>query len=144
MSKKPNTENTESAEALSDTYNITVEGKEREIKMTYGLLQKLCGKFTTVGQIQNLDMDFDLQNYMINELLDERDGNGVRLNPGKDYSFALSIEEGEKLTAWVSEHVANFFILRLENQTKSQKQLEKLIGDLVKKAQALENESNPA
>jgi hypothetical protein len=123
---------------LSDTYYIKLDGVDREVKMTYGLLQKLCSKFTTVGQIQNLDTDFDLQNYMINELLDERDGNSTRLNPEKNYAYGLSVDEGEKLTVWISEHVANFFISRLENQTKAQKQLEDLIEKMLEKTKISE------
>lgn len=104
----------------------------REIKMTYGLLQRLASRFSDLGQVENLSLDSNLQNDLINEVLAERDENGHIKNPDKDYSLDLPLSEGEKIMNWISEHIIDFFISRLQAQTEAAKQLQPLVEELKK------------
>lgn len=118
----------------------------REIKMSYGLLQKLASRFNDLGQVENLSLDSNLQNDLINEVLAERDDHGLPKDPGKDYSLELSISEGEKLMNWISEHIIDFFISRLQAQTEAAKQLQPLVEKLqetVAQVQEANNQSKP-
>ena len=118
----------------------------REIKMTYGLLQRLASRFNDLGQVENVSLDANLQNDLINEVLAERDENGARELPDKDYSLELSIQDGEKLMDWISGHIIDFFISRLRAQTKAAKQLQPLVEDLQKtitEVQEANNQSKP-
>lgn len=105
---------------------------DREIKMTYGLLQNLASRFKDLGQVENLSLDSNLQNDLINEVLSERDDNGQKKNPEKDYSLTLSVTDGEALMEWISGHIIDFFISRLQAQTAAAEKLKPLVEELQK------------
>lgn len=115
---------------MEDIYTIKQTG--RQIKMTYGLLQKLASRFNDLGQVENLSLDYNLQNDLINEVLAERDENGQREIPLKDYSLELSLDEGKALMDWISGHIIDFFISQLQAQTKAAEKLQPLVEELQK------------
>lgn len=134
-------------EKISDTFTVHLGDNEKTVKMTYGLLQSICSRFSDFGQIQNLSLDVGMQNAILNEVIDDRNPDGARKNPNKDYSMDLSIEEGEKFSNWIVEHIVHFFILRLESQNKTVEGLKPVLEKIVQSVQEMEmkaNESNPA
>lgn len=116
--------------------------KDREIKMTYGLLQILASRFTDLGQIENLNIDSTLQNEVINEVLAERDEDGQKKNPKKDYSMTLTVSEGETLMEWISGHIIDFFISRLQAQTATAEKLKPLVEELQKTIAEVQEANN--
>lgn len=129
---------------MEDTYNL--EGK-RTIKMTYGLIQNLANYFKNLEQVENMSIDTSLQNILINEVLAERDENGQRTEPLKNYALDLSIAEGEKLMEWIMGHVLDFFISQLRAQTKAVERMKPLMEEMkrtVEEVQKANTASKPA
>lgn len=124
---------------VSDTIKVKLGEDTKEIKMSYGLIQTLCGSFINFDQVGNFNFDMQVQKDLISEVLDDRDENFNRVNPNKNYAYLLDNEEGEKLTRWISDHIANFFISRLEAQTEAQKVLQNLIDNLSNQTKAEES-----
>lgn len=133
---------------ISDTYTVKFEdGEEKELKMSMGLIQLLFARFTTQDQIYNLGLDFVVQRDLINEVVDDRNTNGRRTNPDTDYSLRLSIEEGNKLVEWISEHIIDFFTSKLEAQERAIKKMLPALEEVNKtldKVPTVNKESNPA
>lgn len=150
MAKKTNQSNQIEQTKVSDTFLVKfAEGpqKEKEVKMSLGLVQTLFSRFTNQDQIYNLGLDFNMQKDLINEVVDGRDEKGSRLNPEIDYSMYLSIEEGEKLNEWISEHIIDFFTSKLDAQERAIKKMLPALQEVNKtlgKAQTTVKESNLA
>lgn len=91
---------------LSDVYKIT----ERDIKMSYGLLNVLC---KTVGELDSaalLALDNTLREQVLAELLATRDASGTVTAPFNPFEAPYSIEEVTGLLGWAQEHVYDFFV----------------------------------
>lgn len=134
----------EEAKELSDIYTITIDGQEREIKATYGLLQKVCMRFNNFDQVIHLADDFTVLSDIANEFLAERDEKGRRLDPDRDYTINLDIEEGNKFNDWMVAHIIDFFISRSRALPQTNKQLQRLVDILeeqAKQVQTLAKES---
>lgn len=145
------TKMTEEIKKLEDTIQVTIVennvAKEKIVKMSMGLLQALYSKFTSQDQIYNLGMDAIMQNMLVNEVLDDRDENGNRVSPAKNWAMFLSKEEGEKLNTWISEHIIDFFTSKLESQRKAMEKILPILEEVNKsndKAQKMVKESKPA
>lgn len=151
MAKRVDEKKTETSQKVSDiiTVDMIIDGTStaKTIKMSMGLIQNLFSKFTVQDQIYNLGLDFNMQKELMNEVLDSRDQNGDRENPEKDWSMYLSLEEGEKLVSWISEHIINFFTSKLESQKKAVEKLLPVLQEVnaaLEKIPAEDKESNPA
>lgn len=129
---------------LRDEYTFEFNGKNKTVRMTYGLQQILCSKFTHLEQLDNLAFDAQLKTDLINEVLDTRDENGVREHPDKNYNMYLTRKQGEELLNWISEHIAYFFISQFAEQTMAQQTLKKAVEEIVAQAPKVDSESNPA
>lgn len=128
----------EEAKELSDIYTITIDGQEREIKATYGLLQKVCMKFNNFDQVIHLADDFTVLSDVANEFLAERDEKGRRLDPDRDYTINLDIEEGNKFNDWMVAHIIDFFISRSRALPQTNKQLQRLVDILEEQSKQLQ------
>ena len=129
---------------LRDEYTFDFNGKSKTLRMTYGLQQILCSKFTNLGQLDNLAFDAQLKTDLINEVLDNRDENGNREFPDKNYNMYLTRKQGEELLNWISEHIAYFFISQFAEQTVAQQTLKRAVEEIVAQAPKVDSESNPA
>ena len=129
---------------LRDEYTFEFNGKNKTLRMTYGLQQILCSKFTNLGQLDNLAFDAQLKTDLINEVLDDRDENGNREFPDKNYNMYLTRKQGEELLNWISEHIAYFFISQFAEQTMAQQTLKRAVEEIVAQAPKVDSESNPA
>lgn len=129
---------------LSDVLNVTVGGDTRAVKMTWGMLTLLSSYFTDMGQIENLNLDSGLQNTLINELVAERDEDGVRINSHKNYALDMTMEEGKRVSRWMMEHLSNFFISQLQEQIEATKKLQPVVEEIIKANQATETKSKRA
>lgn len=101
---------------MSDKLTITVNGEEREIFMSFGLLNHLCNVIGTVENVPLISMDAELRNVILPLTLAERSKSGKLINkelPEVD-DFEISVSDGEKLLEWVTDHAGNFFIKALE------------------------------
>lgn len=128
-------------EALSDVIQVTTGGDTREVKMTWGMLTLLSGYFRDMGQIEQLNLDSGLQNTLINELIAERDEDGVRINDRKNYALELSMEEGKRISNWMMEHLSRFFISQLQAQIEATEKLQPVVDEIIKANQETEKKS---
>jgi hypothetical protein len=142
--KKEEVDLTELEKELRDEYTFDFNGKSKTIRMTYGLQQILCSKFTNLGQLDNLDLDAQLKTDLINEALDSRDENGNREYPDKNYNMYLTRKQGEDLFNWISEHIAYFFISRFVEKSKAQQTINEAIEKIVAQVPMKDSESTPA
>lgn len=129
------------------TYNEGDVDQTKTIKMSMGLIQAIFSKFVDKDQIFNLGLDAYLQNVLINEVMDDRDENGNRKNPNKNWAMFLSCEEGEKLNTWISEHIVDFFISKLARQQENLEKLTPVLEEINKAGETLMTEikeSKPA
>lgn len=122
------------ANELSDTYTVVIDGKEREIKVSYGLLQRVCTRFDNLDTVVHLSNDFVMLSEIMNEFLAERDDKGVKLEPSRDYTMAMDMDEGNKFTDWMVAHIIDFFISRSQALPQTNKQLERLVKILEERA----------
>lgn len=134
----------EETEELSDIYRITIDGQEREIKATYGLLQKVCTRFNNFDQVIHLADDFTVLTDIANEFLAERNDKGLRVDPERDYTIDLDVEEGNKFNDWMVAHIIDFFISRSQALPQTNKQLKRLaeiLEEQAKQLQTIDSES---
>lgn len=101
---------------MSDKLSIIVNGEEREIFMSFGLLNHLCNVVGTIENVPLISIDVELRNTILPLTLAERTKSGKLINkelPEVD-DFEITVEDGEKLLEWVTDHAGNFFIKALE------------------------------
>ncbi len=108
--------------ALTQTYtppepyfNLT-NGKE--LKMTFGMLNrlaKIAGNVETLGMVM---IDSDLQQALLSQLFATYDENGKQLEVADIDNIDCSMEELLQLLAWVLESLTYFFLKNLQNSAR--------------------------
>ena len=108
--------------ALTQTYtppepyfNLT-NGKE--LKMTFGMLNrlaKIAGNVETLGMVM---IDSDLQQALLSQLFATYDENGKQLEVADIDNINCSMEELLQLLAWVLESLTYFFLKNLQNSAR--------------------------
>jgi hypothetical protein len=97
------------------TLTVTVDGEEREIKMTYGLQDKLITLVRDTSEIGNIFIDPEVRNNILAELLAKRGRGGKIEGERKDAEeYEISMEDIDALLSWATDVVTNFFIRALE------------------------------
>lgn len=122
----------ENTEKTPEIIHVTYDGKDKEIRMTYGLQQLLCSRVSNLEAVENMYLDANLQTTLMNDVLAERDEKGNVTDEGKQWSMWLNIEDGEKLMDWISGHLVDFFISRSRAQQKATEKVMDLIKEMSK------------
>lgn len=93
---------------------VTVDGEEREIKMTYGLQDKLISLVRDTNEIGNIFVDPETRNGILAEMLAERTPGGKIVGTRKDAEeYEISLEDIDNLLSWATDVVTDFFIRAL-------------------------------
>lgn len=110
------TKNSKTAEPIvSDLIAITKpDGSKREIKMTFGLQNRVAQLVENPDQIGMMTIDPMLQHAVLLEVLAERDENGNLIREIDVDAYGLSVEENLRLIEWASDHVIGFFLRSME------------------------------
>lgn len=96
------------------TLTITVDGEEREIKMTYGLQDKLISLVRDTNEIGNIFVDPEVRNNILAEMLATRGRGGKIEGVRKDAEdYEISLEDIDALLSWATDVVTDFFIRAL-------------------------------
>ena len=103
-----------------DLFNITVNGDEHEIKMTFGLLNNLCRKVGDIEAAAVIALDTNLRDAILIELLSKRDSKGKILEPIDLDSLEADPDSIIDLIDWAGTHVLDFFLKGLEGTKKLQ------------------------
>ena len=96
------------------TLTVTVDGEEREIKMTYGLQDKLITLVRDTSEIGNIFVDPEVRNGVLAELLAKRGRGGKIEGDRKDAEeYEISMEDVDALLSWATDVVTHFFVRAL-------------------------------
>lgn len=97
------------------TITVTANGAEREIKMTYGLLNELVSMVGDIEEIAKFYVDETLRNKALVSVLSERSNTGKITAKADMEEIDIEIEDIDQLLSWVAAHVTGFFIRSLTN-----------------------------
>lgn len=119
---------------MADTFDIVVNGSEKQIKMTFGLLNILCRAVGDVDAAASVNFDSTLRQAFLVEMLSERDSKGKIKQPVDLDTLEIDIEAAGDLIAWAGDHVLDFFLRGLEKtkalQERHQGRIKALIPTL--------------
>lgn len=90
----------------------------REIKMTFGLLNRLArisGNVETLGLIM---VDSDLQQALLSQVFSTYDEKGRQIEVADIDSIEAPMDEILHILAWVLENLTYFFLRNLQNSAK--------------------------
>jgi hypothetical protein len=103
---------------MDDTLYFTVGKEEREIKMTYGLLDEIARKAGDIDAIASISLDHDLRNTVLQSLLTKRDANGRPKGVVDIFTVEVSSDQVHTMLEWVETHLMDFFLTSLERTKK--------------------------
>jgi len=98
----------------NDIFTIKVDGKERDVKMTFGLLNNLCRKVGDIDGAATIMMDLELRDGVLIEMLSDRDKNGKITAAADLSSIEVEMDDVVELLDWAQGHVLDFFLKGLE------------------------------
>lgn len=99
---------------------ITCDGKEREIFMSFALLNRLCFIVRDISNIPLLHLDPMMREAVLEEMLAERTKSGNVTKEVKIEEMEISLEDMESLLDFAGEHVVDFSIRVIEKATALQ------------------------
>jgi hypothetical protein len=98
----------------NDIFIIKINGKEQDIKMSFGLLNNLCRLVGDIDNAASMAIDPVLRDTVLIELLSDRDARGkITERLDLDLLDADADKIGE-LIDWAGGHVFDFFLKGLE------------------------------
>jgi hypothetical protein len=98
-----------------NTITIKFNNEDRDIFMSFGLLNDLTKLVSDPSEVPRILLDPDLRDAVLKELLAERKRSGKILKELPDVEdIDASPEDIEKLLDWTMEHVISFFVRSLK------------------------------
>lgn len=99
---------------ISDTFVLQqLDGSERAIFMSYGLLDELCRLADDVSQVPHLAIDHELRWAVMDAVTAERTPKGRRVkkdDDAPDSEVGISPDQAIELVSWAQAHVMDFFL----------------------------------
>lgn len=96
------------------TISVMIDKNEREIFMSFGLLDSLSRIIEDPTRIPSISIDPDLRNKVLIATLAERKPSGKILQNIDLEDTEISIDDVERLIDWAGDHVMSFFIRSLQ------------------------------
>lgn len=116
---------------MQQSFDITIGGSNKTIKMSFGLLNTLCATAGDIDGAALLALDNDLRNKVLVEMLSERDENGKISKEINLMWLDANPDEISALVDWAGEHIFDFFLKGLEKakalQEKNSQRLQALM-----------------
>ena len=113
---------------LENTKTVTVNGKQREILMSFNLLSRIAKSVGGLDGLSLLIHDEQVQADYLVAILSERDEAGKLLSIPKIEDIVMSPEEAGELMKWALGHLTGFFLswnsAVAEKLVESQKKLD--------------------
>ena len=104
---------------MSDSlHKITIGGEQKEIKMSYGLLNELCQLAGDIDVALTFALNNDIRNEVLLAILSERDERGKVTSAPNLFYLDADHDEVNDLLDWAGAHVTDFF-LRAAQRTKA-------------------------
>ncbi len=105
----------------SVTFNISVNDEDKEVFMSFALLNTITGYFRTAEELEQILLNPDVRASVITELLSERNETG-RITKNFDINtMKADPDQILDLLEWVSEHVETFFMKALQRAKQRMK-----------------------
>ena len=105
----------------SVTFNISVNGEDKEVFMSFALLNTITGYFRNAEELEQILLNSDVRASVITELLSERNETG-RITQNFDINTMKADQDQIlDLLEWVSEHVETFFMKALQRAKQRMK-----------------------
>lgn len=101
-------------EAPASRIKVTIGSEDREIFMSFGLLNELARVVGDVNRTAAIDLDADLALEVMTLCLVPRDERGRPQFKDFEIPAELDPETAETILDWVKDHVLAFFIRRLK------------------------------
>lgn len=99
---------------MTDKLTITFAGQERELFMSYGLLNELAKLVGSPEVAPSITLDEHLREEVLKACLAERKASGKITAAVKDMDdLDISVEDVERILDWATENVLNFFVRSL-------------------------------
>jgi ABC-type Fe3+ transport system substrate-binding protein len=114
----------------SDKLTVTINDEERELFMSFGLLDELTRIVKDPARIGSINLDPDLRQEFLTATFAKRKKSGKIEEPTDFDDLDVSIEDIEKTISWAQEHVLNFFVRSFRNIQKVTEQYQTEITDL--------------
>lgn len=104
---------------MSDKLSITYQGVERELFMSYGLLNELAKLVQSPEIAPSISLDEHLREEVLKACLAERKPSGKVLKAVEDMDdLEVSVEDIEAILDWATENVLSFFVRSLGKMVK--------------------------
>jgi len=98
---------------LSDKLSITVDENERELFMSFGLLNELTTIIGDPARVSAVAVDPELRTEVLCAALAERKRSGKIIKAVDFDDLDISVEDVENVISWVMEHSLSFFVRSL-------------------------------
>jgi hypothetical protein len=104
---------------MSDKLSITFEGSDRELLMSYGLLNELAKLVGSPEVAPSISIDEHLRQEVLAACLADRKPSGKITKAVADMDdLDISIDDIESILDWATEHVLSFFVRSLGKMVK--------------------------
>lgn len=100
---------------MSDIFKITINGEDRELFMSFGLLNELTTIVQDPSRIGAVSLDPALREQFITALVAKRKKSGKIQEPVSFDDLEVSIEDLETALTWALDHVLSFFVRSFRN-----------------------------
>ena len=109
------------SDSPSATFNLTVNGEDKDVFMSFALLNTITGYFQSKSDLEQILLNSDVRASVISELLSERNETG-RITKNFDINtMKVDPDQILDLLEWVSEHVETFFMKALQRAKQRMK-----------------------
>lgn len=114
--------------AISDHLTIIVDGDQKQLFMSFSLLQKLSKKFADPQTIILLPIDPDAREVAFNIIFDVKDSTQLP---------DMTLKTAGEITQWVADHLVCFFVTQTQQMVESQKRLNPLMQTMLNRQEEL-------
>lgn len=109
------TENTPERVPPAEHIDVRIGGKATTIFMSFGMRRALVAALGSMEHIDRILIDADLGDRLMAVALQERDKAGKITTPKELDDIEISLADADALLNWISEHLLDFFMKRLES-----------------------------
>lgn len=95
---------------MSDTITIKQNDEDRELFMSFGLLNELTRIIGDPGRVPQVALEPDLRDEFLTALFAKRKKSGKIEEAADIDDLDVSYEDVEKALTWAQEHVMSFFV----------------------------------
>lgn len=97
-----------------DNLSIIYAGSERQLLMSFGLLNELMTHVGDLPRVQTIGVDGELRTLILESVFAGRGPKGEVTEPVSVNVLPISPKDAQRVLTWVAEHVIDFFLGAVE------------------------------